>query len=89
MTRPMEVDFSIVVPDGEAGHQVSRAAESEGYRARVYQDEESKEWTCYCTKEMVANHRNVVAAQLELDEIASPFGGHCDGWGTFGNVRAV
>jgi hypothetical protein len=35
---------------------------------------------------MVVTYRSIVDAQAELDRIGAPFGGRCDGWGTFGNA---
>lgn len=36
---------------------------------------------------MLATYEAVIAIQSELAEIANPFGGIPDGWGTFGNGR--
>ena len=86
MSKPMSIDFFVAVPDEETGQHVARDARAIGYESDVSQDEVSEEWTCYCTKTMLATYANIIAAQDELAEIAEPFGGETDGWGTFGNI---
>jgi regulator of RNase E activity RraB len=85
LSRPMSIDFTVAVPDAGAGLEVAVRAGALGYQTAVRQDEESREWTCYCTRIMVPSYEAVVAAQQELDELARSHGGWADGWGTFGN----
>lgn len=89
MSKPMEIDFTIDVPDEGAGRAIADRAGLLGYRTKVGHDGEDDAWTCYCTKLMLATYDGVVAAQEELEAISAPSGGHCDGWGTFGNQEAV
>lgn len=86
LTRPMHIDFTISVPSLAAGHAVARAAQELGYRTSVEHDEEGATWTCYCSRHMVASYDAVVLAQEELSRVSGPHGGHCDGWGSFGNA---
>ena len=81
----MDLNFAVHVPNESAGREVARLVTARGYSPSVELDEESGEWTCYCTKRMIATHETVVAAQAELDEVSAPFGGYSDGWGTIGN----
>jgi len=92
MSRPMEIDFFVAVPDRQAGEQVAQLASLRGYRTRVVEDGDEEEdgevgdtWTCYSTKPMLATYDGVVAAQQELDEISYSYEGRSDGWGTPGN----
>jgi hypothetical protein len=85
MSQPMAIDFSVNVPDEPSGGEVARLATERGYTAVVEFDEDSQQWTCYCTKRMVPTYDAIVAAQQELDNISAAFGGHSDGWGTSGN----
>jgi regulator of ribonuclease activity B len=89
MSKPMEIDFTVAVPGESAGKAIAERAGLLGYRTKVARDREDDAWTCYCTKRMLATHEGVVAAQAELQAISVPFGGHCDGWGTFGNQDVV
>jgi len=36
---------------------------------------------------MLATYEGVIVVQSELNKILQPYGGHCDGWGTFGNTE--
>lgn len=86
MGLPMKIDFAVAVPDEAAAHEVARVAHSRGYEPSPYYDDETRAWTTYCARIMVATYDAVVAAQAELEGLSRPFGGHCDGWGTSGNV---
>src|SRR5215831_15775762 len=86
MTRAMDIDFAVAVPDESSALAVARLAEGMGYRLSVVRDDESGSWTCYCTRSMVPTYAAVIAAQAELDRLAGPVGGASDGWGTFGNA---
>lgn len=77
----------VAIPNRAIGARVEAAAAAAGYQAKVSQDGDSGDWTCYCSKTMVATYDSVVACQRELDTLAKPLGGHVDGWGTFGNVN--
>jgi regulator of RNase E activity RraB len=85
LTKPMTIDFTVVVPDEASATSVARAARSAGYETAIDLDEESDESICVCTKLMLATYDNVLRAQEELQELAAPYGGEVDGWGTFGN----
>lgn len=86
MSKPVKIDYVVVVPDEASGHQVERLASERGYLTVLECDEVSGEWVCYCSMHMLPTYVGVVAAQAELDELSAPFGGHSDGWGTFGNL---
>ncbi len=62
MTKPLEIDFFVEVPDREAGEMLTELASRQGYRSDLEHDEEDDAWTCYCTKLMVPTYANVVGA---------------------------
>jgi Regulator of ribonuclease activity B len=80
LSKPMLIDFFIAVPSEQAGLAVAQAAEGHGYMASVEFDDEDQEWTCYCSCVMVPTYPGLIAAQSELEQLASPHGGHPDGW---------
>lgn len=86
MSKPMAVDFAVAVPNEEAGEAIARLADAQDFDTSVEQDTETGDWTCYCARTMVATYEAVVSAQRQLDELAAPHRGYCDGWGSFGNV---
>jgi len=87
LSKPMFVNFQVAVPDAASANALAAVARELGYRASVYDDssECSLPWTCECSTRMLATYESVIAIQNELAEIAKPFGGIPDGWGTFGN----
>jgi len=86
MSRTMDIDFQIAVPDEKSGVSIAELATERGYKTTLYQDEESGEWTCECTKSMLATYDTVTLGQKELNQIAQPYNGKCDGWGSCGNT---
>lgn len=86
MSRPMAIDFFVAVPSKEAGDSVARRADALGFRTSVEQDSQTHDWTCYCTKTLVPELSAVIAIERELDEIGRLYGGHADGFGSFGNA---
>lgn len=86
MTKPMFIDFQVAVPDEAAAKALADVAYKLGYRVSIYASPEcSLPWTCECSTRMLPTHEGVLAIQDELNGLAQRFGGHSDGWGTFGN----
>ncbi len=88
MSKPMDIDFAVAVPDEPSARRVAQVVAGHGYAPKPAYDDEDDAWTVYCTKWMLATYEGVVAAQAELDGLSKPFGGFSDGWGTFGNSDA-
>jgi hypothetical protein len=87
MSRPMVIDFSVEVPDERSARRVAEVAAPAGFDPSLFHDDESDSWSVYCAKEMLATYETVVGAQADLNRLVQPHGGHCDGWGTFGNTQ--
>ena len=85
MSEPMEIDFFVAVPTEDSGNLVADAVRGLGFAVSVEQDDETKDWTCYCTKTLVPAYALVVSIEKELTKVAQPYGGHCNGFGSFGN----
>ncbi len=86
LSKPMTIDFFVAIPDETAGIAVAEAAQAAGFDTDVDLDAEDGEWTCYCTKFMLATYEGVIRAQEELGTLAAPYGGVPDGWETAGNM---
>jgi regulator of RNase E activity RraB len=90
LTKPMCVEFQVAVPDEATAKRLAEVASKLGYGIAIYPSPEcSLPWTCECSRKMLATHEGVLAVQTELAGVAAPFGGHPDGWGTFGNKADV
>lgn len=86
LSKPMTIEFQVAVPDEAAANGLAEVAYMLGYRVKIYASPEcSLPWTCECLTRMLATYDGVMAIQAELAELARPFGGHPDGWGSFGN----
>ena len=86
MSKPMFINFQVAIPDEAAAKKLADVVYKLGYRVRIYDSAEcSLPWTCECSTRMLATYEGVLALQDELAELSKPFGGHPDGWGTFGN----
>lgn len=79
------VDFFVAVPDKKSGESVLKALGDNGFNCELEQDEESKEWTCYCFVEMLLIHEDIVNIQKQLDELSKPYDGYSDGWAVMVN----
>jgi hypothetical protein len=82
----MSMDFFVAVPNKAAGRAVADRAQALGFEATVEQDQESREWTCYCTATLVPSYEAVVRIEDLLDGIAQDVGGKADGFGSYGNA---
>lgn len=86
LSRPMTINFHVALPDEASASGLAEVVYKLGYRVKIYDSPEcSLPWTCECSTRMVATHSGVLAIQAELARLAKPFGGHPDGWGSFGN----
>jgi Regulator of ribonuclease activity B len=87
LTKPMEINFFVAVPSKEFGNKVALKAGELGFTTSVEQDDETLDWTCYCTKVLIPEYSEVVKVEQQLDSIATEFGGYADGFGSFGNAE--
>ncbi|MDG2012416.1 MAG: ribonuclease E inhibitor RraB [Pirellulaceae bacterium] len=93
LSKPMDVDIQVAVPDEEVSMQIAGAAAALGFRTEIFFDEDIEDveeatepWTCECSKVMIVSYDSIVAAQASLNEIAKPLKCYVDGWSTFGNA---
>ena len=84
--RRLGIPCHVVVPDQEIGLSFSEVATQAGYKTELSYDKEEDEFTAWCSKLMLPEHQALIDAQVELAEMALPFGGAIDGWGTEGNA---
>ena len=94
LSKTMDVDFAIAVPNAAAGEAVASKALGLGYKTDVVFDpgelgveDDPPSWTCYCTRAMVPTYEAIVEAQAVLGELSRPHDGYPDGWGSFGNAE--
>jgi hypothetical protein len=86
LSKEMEIDFAVDIPDRDTGLAFAAAVARMGYRTSVYQDGSAGEWSCYCSRVMIPSYDAIVAVQETLERIGRPFHAKPDGWGSFGNA---
>lgn len=87
MSSPMVIDFSVEVADERTARRVAEVVAAHGFDPSISEHDDSDSWSVYCSKSMLATYDGVIAVQVELNELVSPYGGSCEGWGTFGNTQ--
>lgn len=86
MSAPMTIDFSVSVPNESAARAVAEIVEESGFDPSISDNEGRGSWSVYCSMTMLATYESVTAVKAQLNELAKPLGGVCDGWATFGNA---
>jgi len=96
MSQPLDFEFHVAAPDEASGDAIVQALTQAGYDAHVEYDEGEPDedgqidpddeefgpsWTVFANVRMVPDYHEVVRIQTDLDRIARPYGGNCDGWG--------
>jgi hypothetical protein len=81
----MIVDFAVHVPDEASGLAVANEAKALGFQTDVERDDETLDWTCYCSRAIIPSYDLIILIQKQLNNLSRPFGGRSDGWGSFGN----
>jgi hypothetical protein len=87
LARPMTIDFQIDCPNLSSARAIAAKLPDTEFAIAIYQNPEDGAATCQCSREMLLVHSELIRIQRELTEIAKPFGGWCEAWGTFGNSR--
>ena len=87
LSKAMEMDFFVSAPDATAAYEIARKVASLGFITSAEYDEESGEWTCYCTKTLIPEHKKILALEQLLNDASKEFGGFSDGFGSYGNAE--
>ena len=85
----MTIDFSIDVPSEIAARALAAVVTTHGFDPSISDNEGRGSWSVYCSKTMLATYESVISVQAQLNELAKPQGGICDGWVTFGNAPST
>ena len=85
LSKPMVIDFFVAAASPEQCQLIAEEASKHGFAISIEADDESTNWTCYCSMEMVPDVRRVMQTEELLDTIAGRHGGNACGFGSFGN----
>jgi Regulator of ribonuclease activity B len=86
LNKPMEIDFFVAIPSKEKGDLIALKVRELGFDASVEQDDETLEWTCYCTKTLIPRYSEIIEIEQQLNSMSKPYGGYSDGFGSYGNA---
>ena len=86
LSRPMLIDFFVVVPSYAAGQRFADEIRAQDFATSLERDDEDQTWTCYCSTTLVPEYSAITDVEKKLGEIAKKHGGHLDGFGSFGNA---
>jgi hypothetical protein len=86
LSKEMDIDFAVSVPDQKSGLAFAVAVEPMGFRTKVSKHDATNKWTCYCSQVMMPSYEAIVETQMMLEELGKPYNAIPDGWGTFGNA---
>ena len=82
-SKDHDVEFVLVFDEGDAAAQCAEAIERLGvYQVQVYQDDENDRVDLIASRTMRLDHATISEAERELADLARPYGGSADGWGT-------
>ena len=82
---PMIVDFFLVIPDKKTGETLGPIINAEGFTSEIQYNRQDDVWSLKCSRRMLLTSNGLAKIQLSLGDIAKPYGGKPNGWGTFGN----
>ena len=84
LSKPRDIDFSVVFRSRENGEAFASRFEASGLRVKIADDLYQDEFVDVTViKFMVPDHVEITAFERELEDAAGPLGGENDGWGCF------
>lgn len=83
LTRPRNIDFTVVFPEQATAEQFAKHFRDQGYTVSVEGSESGEEypWDVIIVKNMVPLHQAIGDFETSLQQEADKLGGHNDGWG--------
>jgi Regulator of ribonuclease activity B len=85
LTRPRNIDFTVVFADENSAKQFSERLQGLGYEPSLEFTETAKgfPWDVVIVKNLTPSHQEIGEFERLLQGIADSFNGHNDGWGCF------
>lgn len=85
LSKPRDIDFTVVVPEEAAARALAAHFASAGYRTKIKKSGVVLErpWDVVIIKHMVPDHAEITKFEVVLEQAAAPLNGRNDGWGCF------
>jgi hypothetical protein len=83
LSKPRDVDFTVVFPDEAAAQAFAGEIGRRGYRVAIEHTDTAKEfpWDVLVVRNMLPTHEGITEFEQQLEGSASRYGGRNDGWG--------
>ena len=90
LTRPRDIDFSVVFPNEFSAHRFADQFRERGHEVSVsfWEAKDGLPWEVTVVTNMTPSHAAITAFENVLQETADPLGGQNDGWGCFAEPGA-
>jgi hypothetical protein len=87
LTSPRIIDFEYPFPSEEAARGFFAAVEKTVVEANIFRptSRDATEWDVRCRVRMVPTHSAIAETERRFTDIAAPFAGYPDGWGSMSN----
>src|SRR5579871_2879856 len=84
-TKPRNVDFSVVFPTNRSAEEFADHFDQLGFKVSWCESncKLGFPWDVTVTNYMLLTHAEITEFEETLEAVASPLGGHNDGWGCF------
>ena len=82
LEKPHAVEFYVYLPTRALADKLSKKIQKEDFQVHVLSDPSGARWLCLPIKNIVPNAKALTSIQKHFNDLAQPFGGKCDGWGT-------
>ena len=66
LSKPLNIDFFIAVPSKLIGEEIAILVRNLGFNPSVEQDNETDDWTCYCTIKIVPDYNEIISIPQKL-----------------------
>jgi hypothetical protein len=85
LTRPREIDFTVVFPDELHAERFAEYFRERGHAVsvRFSQVRDGLPWDVKVVNNMAPSHQGIAGFETELQDLATTLGGENDGWGCF------
>jgi hypothetical protein len=82
LSKPHDIDFFLYFPTEASANEAAKDVKVEVDDVKVQLGADKKNWLCFATKRMIANHDKLVGLRRRFNQIAHQGQGEYDGWGT-------
>ena len=85
LSKPRDIDFSVIFPDEPSARRFAQLFDGGSVNVKVEKSDADADrpWDVTVTPHMIPSHAGITQFEIELERVASQFGGLNDGWGCF------